>query len=120
MSESTLVQIVGFFFQYVLSPVALLVIGAVLNRKIKETKEKITETKQEITNSHSVHLRDDLDGKFQLVFARQDTMTDMLTSIDGKVDDQATSVEQLFRTVADHERRLTGQAAKVRKISTGK
>lgn len=98
--------------QFLVSPIILLIVGSILNRKIKETKK-------EITNSHPIHLRDDLDGKFNLVFARQDTVIDELKRVDKKIDSQRADLDQLYATAADHERRLTGQAAKIRRsVST--
>jgi hypothetical protein len=99
--------------QWTLSPLLLLIVGAVLNRKIRETK-------QEITNSHPMHLRDDLDGKFQLVLARQDTILTEVKNIDDKLGSQRDDIDTLFHVTADHEKRLTGQAGKLRRVSTGK
>lgn len=94
--------------QFLVGPLAVLIVGFFLNRKINDTK-------QTITNSHPVHLRDDLDGKFSLVFARQDTLIDMVHTVDKKLDKQGAEIDQLYATAADHERRLTGQAAKIRR-----
>lgn len=99
--------------QFLISPAILLIVGAFLNRKIKETK-------QEITNSHPMHLRDDLDGKFKLVLARQDTIINELKGVDKKLDLQRDDIDQLFQTAADHEKRLTGQATKLRRVANGK
>ena len=99
--------------QFIVSPLILLIVGAVLNRRIKETKK-------EITNSHPMHLRDDLDKKFKLVFARQDTIVNELKQLDQKLDERHDDITQLYDTVADHEKRLTGQATKLRRVSSGK
>lgn len=109
VSESVWLAII----QWTLSPLLLLIVGAILNRKIKETK-------QEITNSHPMHLRDDLDGKFQLVLARQDTILTELKNIDTKLDSAADDIDTLFKTAADHEKRLTGQAGKLRRVASSK
>lgn len=109
MPESIVIVVI----QTLIGPVILLLVGAFLNRRIKETK-------QEITNSHPMHLRDDLDGKFKLVFARQETIIDKLEDVDiklsahsDKLSDELTSV---YTTLADHENRLTGQARKLRSL----
>lgn len=98
--------------QWLLGPVVLLIVGAFLNRRIKETR-------QEITNSHPTHLRDDLDGKFQLVFAKLDTALTEQQNIDKKLDAMASDQGLVFKTLADHEQRLTGQAGKLRRVSKG-
>ena len=98
--------------QFVLGPIAVLVVGWFLNKEIKKTK-------QEITNSHPQHLRDDLDAKFALVFAKLDTNSSMIKNVDDKLDDHIdtykTNSSTVFGTLADHEQRLTGQAAKIRR-----
>lgn len=98
--------------QFVVGPVAVLVVGWFLNKEIKKTK-------QEITNSHPQHLRDDLDGKFQLVFAKLDTNADLIGNVDDKLDthiaEYKSSGATVYKTLADHEQRLTGQAAKLRR-----
>lgn len=106
VSESVWLAVI----QWTISPLLLLIVGAILNRKIKETK-------QEITNSHPMHLRDDLDGKFQLVLARQDTVIGELKNIDTKLDSAADDIDTLFKVTADHEKRLTGQAGKLRRVA---
>jgi len=106
VSESIWISII----QWTISPLILLIVGAVLNRKIKETK-------QEITNSHPMHLRDDLDGKFKLVLARQDTIISELQSLDRKIDGHKDDLDTLFTVAANHEQRLTGQAGKLRRVA---
>jgi hypothetical protein len=100
--------------QFVVGPIAVLVVGWFLNREIKKTK-------QEITNSHPQHLRDDLDAKFQLVFAKLDTNADLIGNVDEKLDDHVDTYKRdshtVYSTLADHEQRLTGQAAKLRRSS---
>jgi hypothetical protein len=100
--------------QFVVGPVAVLVVGWFLNREIKKTK-------QEITNSHPEHLRDDLDAKFNLVFAKLTTNSNMVQNIDEKLDKHISSYNHnattVFNTLADHEGRLTGQAGKLRRIN---
>lgn len=113
MTESVWVTLI----QFLLSPIILLVLGSILNRRIKETK-------QEITNSHPIHLRDDLDNKFKLVFARQDSMLDRLVDMDDKLSGHMESASDEHRLIhgilADHESRLTGQAKKIRTIAPRK
>jgi hypothetical protein len=99
--------------QWTVSPLLLLIVGAFLNRKIKETR-------QEITNSHPTHLRDDLDGKFQLVFAKLDTALAEQKNIDKKIDSMSEDQALVFKTLADHEQRLTGQAGKLRRVSNSR
>ena len=99
--------------KWLLGPVVLLIVGAFLNRKIKETK-------QEITNSHPTHLRDDLDGKFQLVFAKLDTALAEQKNMDAKIDKVSVDHDTIFKTLADHEQRLTGQAGKLRRVSNSR
>ncbi len=106
MTEQVWISII----QWTVSPLLLLIVGAFLNRKIKETR-------QEITNSHPTHLRDDLDGKFQLVFAKLDTALTEQQNIDKKLDAMANDHGLVFKTLADHEQRLTGQAGKLRRVS---
>lgn len=110
--------------QFVLGPVAVLVVGWILNRKLKNTNERIEKTKKEITNSHPQHLRDDLDAKFKLVFAKLDTNASMIGSIDTKLDDHIIKYKEdastVFTTLADHEGRLTGQAGKLRRVAKSK
>lgn len=105
-------QVWTVLIQFVLGPIAVLVVGWILNREIKKTK-------QEITNSHPQHLRDDLDAKFALVFAKLDTNADIATAVDEKLDDHISTYKRdsstVFGTLADHEQRLTGQAAKLRR-----
>lgn len=105
-------QVWTVLIQFVLGPIAVLVVGWILNREIKKTK-------QEITNSHPQHLRDDLDAKFALVFAKLDTNADIATAVDEKLDDHISAYKRdsstVFGTLADHEQRLTGQAAKLRR-----
>lgn len=96
--------------QFLISPIILLIVGFVLNRKIKETKK-------EITNSHPVHLREDLDGKFKLVFAKFDTLIAEHKNLDKKIDAHNTDIDTVFDTLADHEKRLTGQASKIRRMT---
>ncbi len=55
--------------QFVVGPVLLLVLGYVLDRR---NKRRVDSVKNEITNEHKDHLRDDLDSKFALVFAKLD------------------------------------------------
>lgn len=106
MSEDIWVAVV----QWLVGPLSLLVVGWFLNRKIQETKK-------EITNSHPKHLRDDLDSKFQLVFAKLDTLTMEQENIDRKLDQHARDVAVIFNSLADHENRLTGQAGKLRRVA---
>lgn len=105
-------QVWTVLIQFLVGPVAVLVVGAVLNREIKRTK-------QEITNSHPQHLRDDLDAKFQLVFAKLDTSASLVKDVDDKLDEHIDTYKRdsstVFSTLADHEQRLTGQAAKLRR-----
>ena len=105
-------QVWTVLIQFVVGPVAVLVVGWFLNREIKKTK-------QEITNSHPQHLRDDLDAKFALVFAKLNTNNNMMENIDHKIDDHIKDYRDnsitVFNTLADHENRLTGQAAKLRR-----
>jgi uncharacterized membrane-anchored protein YhcB (DUF1043 family) len=100
--------------QFVIGPIAVLVVGWFLNREIKKTK-------QEITNSHPQHLRDDLDAKFALVFAKLDTSANLVATVDEKLDDHIETYKRdsstVFGTLADHENRLTGQAGKLRRVS---
>lgn len=100
--------------QFLVGPVAVVVVGAILNREIKKTK-------QEITNSHPQHLRDDLDAKFSLVFAKLDTNANIIQNVDDKLDDHIQDYKSnshtVYTTLADHEQRLTGQAAKLRRSS---
>lgn len=105
-------QVWTVLIQFVVGPVAVLIVGWILNREIKKTK-------QEITNSHPQHLRDDLDAKFALVFAKLDTNANIATIVDEKLDDHIQDYREnsitVFNTLADHENRLTGQAAKLRR-----
>lgn len=100
--------------QFVIGPIAVLVVGWFLNREIKKTK-------QEITNSHPQHLRDDLDAKFALVFAKLDTSANLVANVDDKLDDHIATYKRdsstVFGTLADHESRLTGQAGKLRRVA---
>jgi len=104
ITESVLVATI----QWLIGPVAVLILGAFLNKSIKKTRK-------EITNSHPVHLRDDLDGKFKLVFAKLDTLRQEQQEIDRKLDTHAEEHDQIFNDLADHETRLSGQAAKMRR-----
>jgi septal ring factor EnvC (AmiA/AmiB activator) len=104
LSESVWIAII----QWCVGPVAVIILGAFLNKSIKKTRS-------EITNSHSVHLRDDLDGKFKLVFAKLDTLRQEQQEIDKKLDAHAEDHNQIFGELADHEARLSGQAAKMRR-----
>lgn len=105
-------QVWTVLIQFVLGPIAVLVVGWILNREIKKTK-------QEITNSHPQHLRDDLDAKFALVFAKLDTNANIAATVDEKLDEHIATYKRdsstVFGTLADHEQRLTGQAAKLRR-----
>lgn len=107
--------------QFVVGPVAVALVGWFLSRKLKSTNESIEKTKKEITNSHPQHLRDDLDSKFKLVFAKLDTNANLISNMDTKLDDhisQYTSDSStVFNTLADHENRLTGQAGKLRRVA---
>lgn len=107
-------QVWTVLIQFVLGPIAVLVVGWFLNREIKKTK-------QEITNSHPQHLRDDLDAKFALVFAKLDTNAKIAQNVDEKLDDHITTYKRdsntVFGTLADHESRLTGQAGKLRRVA---
>lgn len=107
-------QVITVLIQFVLGPIAVLVVGWFLNREIKKTK-------QEITNSHPQHLRDDLDAKFALVFAKLDTNANIAQNVDEKLDDHINTYKRdsqtVFGTLADHESRLTGQAGKLRRVS---
>ena len=96
--------------QWIVSPLILVIVGWFLNRKINETK-------REITNSHPQHLRDDLDGKFKLVYAKLDTIAQEQVEMDSKISDHAWEHDEIFSTLADHEKRLTGQAGKLRRVS---
>lgn len=96
--------------QWVVSPLILLIVGWVLNRKINETK-------REITNSHPQHLRDDLDAKFKLVYAKLDTITSEQKEFDSKLVRHSEDVALIFDELAEHEKRLTGQAGKLRRMS---
>jgi len=97
ITESVLVATI----QWLIGPVAVLILGACLNKSIKKTRK-------EITNSHPVHLRDDLDGKFKLVFAKLDTLRQEQQEIDRKLDTHAEEHDQIFNDLADHETRLSG------------
>ena len=99
--------------QWLISPLILLVVGWFLNRRIQETKK-------EITNSHPQHLRDDLDAKFKLVFAKLDTISSEQKEFDGKLIKHAEDVALIFDELAQHEARLTGQAGKLRRVANGK
>lgn len=107
-------QVWTILIQFVIGPVAVLVVGWVLNKEIKKTK-------QEITNSHPQHLRDDLDAKFALVFAKLDTNANIVSNVDEKLDDHIETYKRdsstVFGTLADHEHRLTGQAGKLRRVA---
>lgn len=109
MTEDVWVAIV----QWLVGPLSLLVVGWFLNRKIQETRK-------EITNSHPKHLRDDLDSKFELVFAKLDTLAIEQERIDTKFDKHAKDMSVVFSSLADHESRLTGQAGKLRRITPKK
>lgn len=110
-------QVWTVVIQFVVGPIAVLVVGWFLNREIKKTK-------QEITNSHPQHLRDDLDSKFQLVFAKLDTSADLIGSLDDKLDEHIVDYKlnsaRVYKTLAEHEQRLTGQAAKLRRSNKAK
>jgi glutathionyl-hydroquinone reductase len=99
--------------QWLISPLILLLVGWFLNRKINETKK-------EITNSHPQHLRDDLDSKFKLVFAKLDTIVSEQRELDTKHSKHAEDVALIFDELAQHEARLTGQAGKLRRVTNGK
>jgi hypothetical protein len=107
-------QVWTILIQFVIGPVAVLVVGWILNKEIKKTK-------QEITNSHPQHLRDDLDAKFALVFAKLDTSASLVANVDDKLDDHIETYKRdsstVFGTLADHESRLTGQAGKLRRVA---
>lgn len=107
-------QVWTVLIQFVLGPIAVLVVGWFLNKEIKKTK-------QEITNSHPQHLRDDLDAKFALVFAKLDTSASIVKDVDDKLDEHIDTYKRdsstVFSTLADHESRLTGQAAKLRRTA---
>lgn len=107
-------QVLTVLIQFVLGPIAVLVVGWILNREIKKTK-------QEITNSHPQHLRDDLDAKFALMFAKLDTNANLVSNVDEKLDDHIVTYKRdssvVFSTLADHESRLTGQAGKLRRVA---
>lgn len=107
-------QVLTVLIQFVLGPIAVLVVGWILNREIKKTK-------QEITNSHPQHLRDDLDAKFALMFAKLDTNANLISNVDEKLDDHIVTYKRdssvVFNTLADHESRLTGQAGKLRRVA---
>lgn len=92
------------------------IVGYMLRRRIDKVSKEVAQTKQEITNSHPVHLRDDLDGKFKLVFARQDTMMQEIKRISEKMDAHREDIDRLYSTTADHEGRLSGQAAHIRRM----
>lgn len=96
--------------QWLVSPLILLIVGWFLNRKIQETKK-------EITNSHPQHLRDDLDAKFKLVYAKLDTVMSEQKEFDSKLTRHSEDVAIIFDELAEHEARLTGQAGKLRRIS---
>jgi peptidoglycan hydrolase CwlO-like protein len=100
--------------QFVLGPSFVIIVGAILSRTLSK---KIKNVREEITNSHPVHLREDLDSKFKLVNAKIDTILDEQKELDRKMDAQLDDVSELYKTVADHEKRLTGQAGKLRRIS---
>lgn len=110
-------QVWTVVIQFVVGPIAVLVVGWFLNREIKKTK-------QEITNSHPQHLRDDLDAKFLLVFAKLDTNADLIGNVDDKLDTHITDYKKdstrVYKTLAEHEQRLTGQAAKLRRNNRAK
>lgn len=107
MSEEVWIAVV----QWLVGPLTLLIVGWFLNRKIQETRK-------EITNSHPKHLRDDLDSKFELVFAKLDTLATEQESMDRKLDKHAKDVTVIFSSLADHENRLTGQAGKLRRVAS--
>jgi hypothetical protein len=99
--------------QWLISPLILLIVGWFLNRKIQETKK-------EITNSHPQHLRDDLDAKFKLVFAKLDTIASEQKEFDSKLSKLTENDALIFDELAQHEARLTGQAGKLRRVANGK
>lgn len=101
--------------QFVIGPSFVIIVGAILSRTLSK---KIKNVREEITNSHPVHLRDDLDNKFKLVNAKIDTIIDEQQELDKKMDAQLDDVSELYKTVADHEKRLTGQAGKLRRIAS--
>jgi hypothetical protein len=109
MSEEVWIAVV----QWLVGPLTLLIVGWFLNRKIQETRK-------EITNSHPKHLRDDLDSKFELVFAKLDTLTSEQENMDRKFDKHAKDMSVVYSSLADHESRLTGQAGKLRRVSAKK
>jgi hypothetical protein len=55
------------------------------------------------------------------VFAKLDTNADLIGNVDEKLDDHVSTYKKdsitVFGTLADHEQRLTGQAAKLRRSS---
>lgn len=114
MSESFTLGVIEFFFQYLAGPSVLAVIGIWMKRKFDKQQTAIEDTKREITNSHPEHLRDDLDRKFALSYAKQDTLVDMVSALEAKVDRQNYDISVLYDTATDHEKRLTGQARVIR------
>lgn len=100
--------------QFVVGPVFVIIVGAFLNKTLSK---KISNVRQEITNSHPMHLREDLDNKFKLVNAKIDTLIEEQKEIDRKLNNQRDDLSEVFKTLADHEKRLTGQAGKLRRVA---
>lgn len=55
------------FVQFILGPLLILVVGWLLDRR---AKHRTTRVEYELKNRHEVNIRDDLDSKFKLVFAK--------------------------------------------------
>lgn len=119
MTESIWVVVI----QVIIGPATLTALGIVgyaLRKRIDHVSREVSKTKQEITNSHPMHLRDDLDGKFRLVFARQDSILTELQNVDRKLDANKADLDMVFSMLADHESRLSGQASKLRRVSNSR
>jgi len=55
--------------QFLIGPVAVLLVGFWVDRRSKRRADKV---QWQLENNHKVNIRDDLDSKFHLVFAKLD------------------------------------------------
>lgn len=86
--------------QWVFGPVSLAVIGilgAKFSKRLKSVEHKTDVVKNEVKNSHTTNLRNDLDDKFDLVFAKLDAQSSDIRSIGNTLTQHTRDISSLFR-----------------------
>lgn len=98
----------------VLTPLMVAIVTIWLPIKLRRQEQRLTakvdEAKEAVTNSHETHLRDDLDSKFNLLFAKMSVVFRKTDKLAKAVVAQRNDIADLYTIVAGEAPAPRGEA----------